>query len=123
MENAEAGNISHLLKRSIVSANSSLQDFTVELDDGSGLSLQAVEHDGEPSITASVLPACQLPLLNEAVCSVDWSWICGSTIKDIAATDNLVKLELVPAGPLKVGVGIWQGSAFLSFQPFRPPAR
>jgi len=109
-----------LIGKSIVSGNSSLRNFALALNDGNGISLEAVDADGNPSISSSIVAAGDLPALNEAVCSVDWSWICGSVIKQISSSDKALRLQLDPAGPLTVSVGVWQGSPFLSFQPFRP---
>jgi len=109
-----------LLGKTITHGNSSLRNFTLALNDGNGLSLEAVDQAGDPTIGASLVKAADLPPLNEAVCSVDWSWICGSTVKQISCSDKIVRLQLDPAGPLAVSVAVWQGSPFLSFQPFRP---
>lgn len=109
-----------LISGSVKNASSSLRNFTVELGDGRGISIEAVEADGSPSVRLSVIPASQLPSLNEAVCSVDWSWIYESVIKAVSVSPSAVRLQLDPVGPIVISVGMWQGSPFLSFQPFRP---
>jgi hypothetical protein len=101
-------------------AVSSLNTFAIELADSSVLKVTAVLSDGYPEIEASVAGAGSMPQLADAVCSVDWSWICGSTIESADVSADRLRFQLKPAGPLTVGVGIWQGSPFLSFQPFRP---
>ena len=101
-------------------ANSSLRNFAIELEDGRGISIEAVEDEGEPLITANIIQAESLPSLNEAVCSVDWSWIYANQIKQILVSSKMVRFQLHNVGPLNVSVGTWQGSPFLSFQPFRP---
>jgi hypothetical protein len=105
----------------IASANSSLSNLAIALEDGRGISLVAAIDDGELSIDASIVQAKDLPALSEAVCSVDWTWIKGSVIKQATASSKIFKLHLDPAGPLTVSVAVWQGSPFLSFMPFRAP--
>lgn len=105
----------------IKSATSSLSSFSIELEDGSALLANADRADGEPAIRVTSVAASSLPELADAVCSVDWSWICGSTLKKATLHSQQLKLELDPAGPLTISLAVWQGSPFLSFQPFRPP--
>jgi hypothetical protein len=101
----------------IVRAQSSLRSFAAELNDGRGIILNAAEG---PTISAEVVQASQLPSLSEAVCSVDWSWIATSSLEDIQISTTAVRLTLQPAGPLTISAGIWQGSPFLSFMPYKP---
>jgi hypothetical protein len=101
-------------------ANSSLKYFAIKLADGRGIAIEAKDVDGTPEIAVALVKASELPKLNEAVCSVDWSWICQSVVQDFTVSPKLVRFSLDPAGPLNVSVGTWQGSPFLSFQPFRP---
>lgn len=107
----------------IKAAESSLKNFTIEFEGGVGLSIEASGEKDAPAIMLTALAAENLPRLSEAVCSVDWTWIYGSSIKRSTGASSYVKFELDPAGPLNVGVSVWQGSPFLSFQPFRPPAK
>jgi hypothetical protein len=120
MQNINLDDVKSCVGASIVTAKSSLRNFAIELSDGRGLSLEAVDDDGDPLIESKLVQARNLPALNEAVCSVDWSWIYGFAIKQISVADKIVRLHLDSIGPLNVSVGTWQGSPFLSFQPFRP---
>lgn len=109
-----------LIGARIARADSSLRNFAIALTDGRGIHLEAVDAEGDPVVRAAVVSAQSLPDRAEAVCSVDWSWIYGSTISKVTCSLKMVRLHLEPAGPLIVSVGLWQSSPFLSFQPFRP---
>jgi hypothetical protein len=111
---------SSIVGAKLEAASSSLKNFAIKLPDGRGISIEARDVDGDPEISVSLVKASELPKLNEAVCSVDWSWIVGSTVSDITVSAKMVRFSFDPAGPLNVSVGTWQGSPFLSFQPFRP---
>lgn len=115
---ARASKIEELIGRKIQSATSSLQCFTIILDNGSGLIVSAV--NGAQPLEARVLPAGELPQHSEAVCSVDWSWISGSEIKTVQLKSDRLALQLDPCGPLTILTGIWQGSPYLAFQPYKP---
>ena len=105
--------------RKIKAASSSLNTFAIELDDGSAILATAKREDDNVMIAISSVDAASLPKLADAVCSVDWSWICGSILKKAGSDDQQLKLELDPAGPLSVSVSVWQGSPFLAFRPFK----
>ena len=107
----------------IVSAVSSLQNFSIELADGIGLRIDAVQDEDECRLTATVVDAASLPKSADAVCSVDWKWIYGASVKHVAISGSALRFELDPVGPLAVSAGTWQGKPFLSFQPFKAPAR
>lgn len=111
---------SNVVGAKLESANSSLKNFAIKLADGRGISIEAKDVAGTPEIVVSLVKTSELPKLNEAVCSVDWSWICESIVLDFSVSSKMVRFSLDPAGPLNVSVGTWQGSPFLSFQPFRP---
>ena len=107
--------------RRVVGASSSLTFLAVELDDGHGLLAEA-KPGGEAAQVAVVrLPTESLPTLEDAVCTVDWSWIVGSTVRAATLADGKLRLELEPAGPLAVSAALWQGAPFLAFQPYRAP--
>lgn len=112
--------LSAIVGKSIARGDSSLGAFAVALSGDVGLLLEAVDRNGRPAIKASIVGVQELPRLSEAVCSVDWSWICNSTIKTVSVSDSAVRLLLEPVGPLTVAVAVWQGKPFLSFQPFKP---
>jgi hypothetical protein len=122
MQETNLDDVTTCVGAKIIRANSSLRNFAIELSDGRGLLMEAVNDSDaeEPAIAMTLVKATALPALNEAVCSVDWSWIYGSTIKQISAGAKMVRFQLENIGPLNVSVGTWQGSPFLSFQPFRP---
>ena len=106
----------------IVSAQSSLKSFSMALDNGLGISLDAIDGANGPTISVTMPTADSLAKPTEAVCAVDWSWIYTSTIKSIESdgSGTRVAFKLDPAGPLAVIASSWQGSAFLGFQPFKP---
>jgi hypothetical protein len=108
-----------ILGKKIAKASSALTSFAVKFDDGTGVIFDAVQ-PMSPTVAAKTVNAEQLPDLEEAVCSVDWTWICGSTVKDAAGAGSGVRLILDAAGPLNIGSQLWEGKPFLSFQPFRP---
>lgn len=109
--------------KKIVSACSSLQNFSIEFESGLGLKIDAVEVNGEPTVSISVVDATALPKSADAVCSVDWSWIYSSAPRQFAVKSSVLRFDLDPVGSLVVSAGSWQGKPFLSFQPFKPPAR
>ena len=108
-----------IVGRKIERANSSLTSFAIGFDDNSAVIFDAVTPQ-KPSVAARIVTSESLPQLEEAVCSVDWSWICGSTIGEANQAGSSVRLSLKPAGPLAIGSALWQGQPFLSFQPFKP---
>lgn len=114
------GTLEKLLGRSIKTANSSLKSFAIQFADGQGLLLEAGGTPDAPALLISAPPAEELPAARDAVCAVDWTWIYQSKVDNVAMAPTAVKFTLNPAGPLTVAVAFWQGSPFLSFQPFRP---
>lgn len=108
-----------LVGKRIVKASNSLTRFVMVLDDGTGLLLDAVMRDGVPGIEAALISADQLGEEADAVCKVDWSWICSSAIEHAVYGSGQLRLTLEPAGPLSVSVQMWQSKPFLAFQPFR----
>ena len=64
----------------IVSANSSLKNLSIRLENEIGLSLDAIADEDEFMVRISVLKAQELAIDSDAVCSVDWAWIYGSTL-------------------------------------------
>jgi hypothetical protein len=105
----------------IVGAGSALTCFAAELHDGSGLLVEAQGDDKAAEVAVSTPPASALPRLADAVCTVDWGWILGSTIRQATLAEGKLRLELEPAGPLTVSAAVWQGAPFLAFQPYRAP--
>lgn len=103
----------------IISACSSLQNFSIQFEKGVGLRLDANAEDGQPRIELSIVDAELLPKSTDAVCSVDWRWIYDSVPVQIAVGAAAVKFSLAPVGPLVVSAGSWQGKPFLSFQPYK----
>lgn len=113
--------LQQLIGKSIKSASSSLNSFTIEFNDGEGLAVSPTGTVLDPSVDVTLVSANQLPKSSEAVCSVDWSWIYGSTIEKATNTDGRIQLKLNPAGPLNVWSAFWQGKPFLAFQPHSKP--
>lgn len=106
--------------KQIQNASSSLNRFVMKFADGSALLLEARGDAADPCVRATVVSAAELAEESEAVCRVDWGWICGSQIQSVDCRKELVAFQLQPAGPLRIAVNLWQGSPFLSFQPYRP---
>jgi hypothetical protein len=106
--------------RRIAQAASSLDQFALAFDDGSGLLARAVD-GAAPRVAVEARPAAALPALAEAVCAVDWSWIVGARVQEARLVEGQLRLQLEPGGPLTVSAALWQGSPFLAFQPYRPP--
>ncbi len=124
-----------IVGKRIASATSSLTSFAIKFDDASGIIFEAGEtaNPGVMSpivaatpgamsaiVDARLVNASEVPALEEAVCSVDWSWICGSIVQHVDPENSSVRLKLKPAGPLTIGAAFWQGKPFLSFQPHKP---
>src|SRR5271156_1181001 len=105
--------IARALDKTIVAATSSLDSFAIDLDDGQALLIKASSEEGEAAVEIACVNAESLEKKPDAVCSVDWSWICGSKIMAVDAGANTIRLKLDPAGPLTVAVAFWQGSPFL----------
>ncbi len=115
-----SGEVKSLVGKKITKASSSLKNFSIEFEGENGLQLDAV--DG-PKISANVVANKDLPIQTEAVCSVDWSWIYTSELKQISVDGAVVRFQLDKAGALTVTAGTWQGSSFLGFQPYKPAAK
>src|SRR5438046_2284314 len=111
-------NLESIAGRKIRSAASSLSCFTIAFEDGTGIVLSAV--NGSNPLKAIIVDESELPTHNEAVCSVDWSWILGSSVREARLNDGRLSLQLEPAGPLLVFTGVWQGSPYLAFKPYKP---
>ncbi len=116
-ERAEA--LKAIIGKKVTEASSSLTSFAVKFDDSTGVLFDAVRPES-PFVAARVVDASQLPKLEEAVCTVDWSWISESTIEDAKEAGASVRLQFNSAGPLTIGSALWEGKPFLSFQPYRP---
>ncbi|MCA9802268.1 MAG: hypothetical protein KC777_09790 [Cyanobacteria bacterium HKST-UBA02] len=104
----------------IEAAASSLENFAVRLSGDRGIIFEASGNQASFRVAWKIVDGDSLPDLHEAVCSVDWSWIAGSTIKAFHEVGPGIRLELDPAGPLTISTALWEGKPFLSFQPYRP---
>lgn len=113
--------LKQLTGKSIKSATSSLNSFTIEFTDGEGLAIAPEGTPTDPQVNISLVPANELPNATEAVCSVDWSWIYGSKVEQAISADGRIQLKLNPAGPLNIWSSFWQGKPFLAFQPHSKP--
>lgn len=112
--------IESVLGQEIESASSSLRKFAIALKNGKGLLLEAGLEDEQFAIVSTVVEKNELPHLEEAVCTVDWSWIEDSKVERVRGGNQALEFALDPAGPLVVGLGAWEGKPFLSFKPFKP---
>ncbi len=115
--------LSAIVGTKVVRASSSLHQFAIELSGDHCLILDATAADSEPAIEPSLSDAGQFPSTGDAVCAVDWSWIAGGELTAVTAKSDQVKLTFSPQGPVTVSVGTWQGKPFLSFMPYKPPAK
>lgn len=112
-----------IIGKKILRANSTLKQFAVELSDDACLILDAETGESGPNISPCVAGSDRFPKDGDAVCAVDWSWIAGGELTGIAVSSEQVKLTLSPQGPVTVSVGTWQGKPFLSFMPYKAPAK
>ncbi len=115
--------LSAIIGAKIVRASSSLHQFAIELSGDKCLILDAATGQSGPSIEPLVDDAAKFPSSGDAVCAVDWSWISGGELTAIRAGSDQVKLTLSPQGPITVSVAVWQGKPFLSFMPYKAPAK
>lgn len=109
--------IEELAGHTIESAQSSLDCFFIKLESGAGFVLKP--NKTTAAIEPAIVSASELPTLNEAVCAVDWSWICQSKIETVKTSPNQIAFQLSPAGPLKVKSGVWQNKPYLFFEPYK----
>lgn len=109
--------IDDLTGQKIISAQSSLDCFFMKLEQGMGLILSPNKTSG--SIEVKIVKEEELPSLNEAVCAVDWSWICESKIQSVKTSSSQIAFQLSPAGPLRVNSGTWQNKPYLFFDPYK----
>lgn len=108
------------LKGKVVqAATSSLKILAITFSDNTGLVLEAVGTGNTPSISSRVVDVKDLPVDSDAVCRVDWNWICSSTVNTLQSSKDSVRFVFEPAGPLTVAVQVWQGSPFLAFTPWK----
>jgi hypothetical protein len=109
-----------LAGKKLISACSSLKNFSMEFESGLGLRIDASMDEDEPVLSAIVVEAHTLPKASDAVCSVDWTWIYGSNIKKYGVSSNFVKFELDGIGPLTVSAGVWSRSSLFSLLKLLP---
>ena len=119
LEKQREGALKDIIGKTIDMASSSLTDFVVGFADGTGVNFQAIV-ENRAAFVHGILLSGDLPSCEDAVCSVDWSWIKGSTITEATATGGSVRLQLDRVGPLTIGTGFWEGKPFLSFMPYKP---
>lgn len=111
--------LSKAVGKTVASATSELKMFAMKFTDGTGLLVEAGGSGGAPSLEVKLVDAGELPSDTNAVCKVDWSWICKSNIKSASISNSAVNFQLDAAGPLQVAVQVWQGASFLAFTPWR----
>ncbi len=115
--------LSAIIGAKVLRASSSLHQFVIEFSGDYCLILDAAAGASGPAIEPSLADATKFPSSGDVVCAVDWSWISGGELKDVKASSDQVKLTLSPQGPLTVSVAVWQGKPFLSFMPYKAPAK
>jgi hypothetical protein len=118
----QAQSFENVLDAKVIAAFSSLTTFSCELSNGKGVLVEAVDGDTADGagVNVRVIESNSLPREMDAVCRVDWTWIYGSAIKGLVTTSGAVRFDLAEIGPLTISAQLWQGKAFLAFQPFRP---
>ncbi|MBK7749234.1 MAG: hypothetical protein IPI39_18510 [Candidatus Obscuribacter sp.] len=108
----------------IVKAQSSLNAFAIYFASGKALLISAVDDELGPDVDFEVKGAGSVPEQNEAVCSVDWSWIYGKEVQSVSRGRGgygpSIRMDLGNNLVITTSVGIWDGKAFLSFMPFKP---
>ena len=52
-------------------------------------------------------------------CQVDWSWLVGLEIQEASSSLDRLVLRLSNGQTLTVRAALWQGQAFLAFDPWR----
>lgn len=109
----------NLKGKKVVAAASELTAFSLSFDDGSGLLLLAEKLSDRYDIDARIMPSHELPQIGDAICKVEWAWIASSTIESIQCLPGSFKINFSPAGPLTISAQLWQGKAFLAFQPYK----
>lgn len=116
-----AQSFENILDTKVVAACSNLTTFSCELSNGKGVVIEATggATAGSAGVKVDVVDAQSMPREMDAVCRVDWSWICGSAVKAIATTSGAVRFDLSDAGPLTISAQVWQGKPFLAFQPYK----
>jgi hypothetical protein len=107
----------------VLRATSSLHQFAIEFSGDQCLILDAVAGETGPTIEPTIADATRFPPSGDVVCAVDWSWISGGELKEVKAGSDQVKLTLAPQGLVTVSVAVWQGKPFLSFMPYKAPAK
>lgn len=103
----------------VAAASSNLTSFALKFADESGLLLEVAGTPDRPRIEAKMMPASELPVIGDAVCKVEWAWICDSKIESVQTVIGSFKFEFSPAGPLTILSQVWKGSLFLSFMPYK----
>lgn len=73
-----------ILRDKIVKAQSSLNAFAIYFASGKALLISAVDDELGPDVDFEVKGADSVPEQNEAVCSVDWSWIYGKEVQSVS---------------------------------------
>lgn len=115
--------LSGIIGARVLRATSSLHQFAIEFSGDNCLILDAKAGAAGPTIEPSMADATRFPSSGDVVCAVDWSWISGGELKEIKVSSDQFKLTLSPQGPITVSVAVWQGKPFLSFMPYRAPAK
>ncbi|MBK9202576.1 MAG: hypothetical protein IPL73_09085 [Candidatus Obscuribacter sp.] len=78
--------------------------------------ISAVDDELGPDVDFEVKGAGSVPEQNEAVCSVDWSWIYGKEVQSVSRRRGgygpSIRMDLGNNLVITTSVGIWDGKAF-----------
>ena len=62
-------------------------------------------------------------LNDDGGCAVDWSWLAGEEIADVASSLDTITLRFRSGETLEVKALLWKECPFLSFKPHERPRR
>ncbi len=108
-----------LRSKVIASAASSLTQFAIKFEDGTGLLCEVSDGAQNSDIITRLMPADELPEIGDAICKVEWAWISSSKVESITKVSGNIEFQLSPAGKLNVLAQLWKGSPFLAFMPYK----
>jgi len=57
----------------------------------------------------------------EGGCTVDWSWLVGREIASVTSDLQHWNVRFTDGKTLKIQAAVYQGKAFLAFDPWKPP--
>jgi hypothetical protein len=60
-------------------------------------------------------------IADESGCTVDWSWLNGREIESVTSDLQHWRVRFKDGQTLKIQASVYQGKAFLAFDPWRAP--